>query len=345
MSKKLMAITTLSLLLLVMVGCTTSTIDSGSSITGDEGSGSLVMYLADKPVNDVEKVIVTLSEVRVHKEDGEDEGWQTINNFENEEDGKAEFDLLKLRFTEDLLGNKELPAGTYDKIRLMVAAADSEVTTQNKKMSDSYVVYKDGTTAPIFIPGGVQAGLQIDYPFVIENNGITELVLDADVSKIMHETGSVKIKLRRTAISVAEKANSGDIVGRVVADLDGDGTAAEVITEYDLDGDGEPESVDVLVKAYPEGADETTEPSATTVASTEMDEETGTEAGSFKLRGLEPGNYNIKVSVVDGEGNQVTNPETGEIIYTQQEVPTIETAVDETVQLDSEIIMEENQVQ
>lgn len=273
---KIAIIAILFLVTVTLAGC------GALSGVSDDGSGNLAMYIADKPVNDVAEVNVTLEKVEIHEEET---GWITLTDFDDH-GGERTFDLLKLRFNEELLGQKQIEAGTYNQIRLIVAANEEGQAGSGNYSGKSYVVYKDETkeNEDIFIPSGKQTGLKIDHKFTIENNEIKRLVLDNNVADIMHSAGQSGIILRPTAIEIIDKLISGNVEGNVFADIDG---SNEVITEYD-----------VIVEAL----NEDDEVVKDTVA--------GTEEGKFLLRGLkaekESGeNYTINVYAVDAEQNIV----------------------------------------
>jgi hypothetical protein len=277
----------IAVLMSIMVGCS-------GSLTSDlnsDGTGDLVLSIADKPVNNVAHVYVTLEKVTIHNTDT---GWITINDFSEEANGELKVDLLQLRFDDKLLGQETLPTGRYEQIRLYVAAKENNGGNP-ADLGKSYVVYKDETKENIFIPSGIQSGLKINQDsgwegITIENGSITRLVLDNNVAEIMHETGSGKIILKPTAIDVVNKVVSGNIEGRILADVDADGTVGpdEVITDKD-----------VIVKATQNG--DVIKTTVATIEITEVEQEDGTieekPAGSYLLRGLNEGTYKIKVEV------------------------------------------------
>ncbi len=283
-----------SVIIFALAGC--------DSIGLNSGTGELVMYLADAPVNDVREVNVTLKEVQVCREVDGEEFWETINDFADQ-GGEATFDLLTLRFDEVLLGQATLPAGIYNQIRLIVAAdeEDSNPTTSGK----SYIVYEDDEkTDDIFIPSGQQSGLKITGEFTIEEGSITRLLLDVDVREFLHAAGnSSKIILHPTAIKVINKVVSGNIEGMVFVDMDWDGTV-------DTDGDGLSDEVmtlndyDVVIEAY----DNTDTLVGSTIATNELVD--GREIGSYLIRGLIEGEYTIRAKVMgendDGNLEEVT---------------------------------------
>ncbi|MFO7820024.1 MAG: DUF4382 domain-containing protein, partial [Halanaerobacter sp.] len=108
--KKVLPLIAILALVLAIGGCSGS---DSSSVNDDDlttdGDGFLSLSVADAPVNDVESVFVTFEEVQVCN--AETEEWTVVNDF-SDTGGAKEFDLLKLRFDEALLGEKELPAGT-----------------------------------------------------------------------------------------------------------------------------------------------------------------------------------------------------------------------------------------
>lgn len=274
-----------------------------------DSGGELALFLADKPVNDVAQVLVTIDEVQVKREDTQ---WETINDFSEEENGEKQFDLMDLRFNEELLGQEKLLEGNYNQIRLIVAANENEDGNENpgQNSGKSKVVYTDESgkaDEDIFIPSGTQTGLKINHNFEITEDTITRLVLDADVSKIMHEAGD-KIILRPTAINVIDKVVSGNIKGRVIAE-----DTDEAITESD-----------VVIEAL----DDNDEVVTSTVALAEDESDSEEPAGSFLLRGLKEGTYNIKAYVVDDEGK------IDESNYTETTVENIEVTAEETTEKD-----------
>lgn len=279
MIKKISVFVLVLIFLFALTGC-----DSLPGTSTQDGSGELALNIADKPVNNVDKVLVTIKEVQVVKEDSSVE---TINDFEDEENNEKQFDLMTLRFDKELLGQKRLDAGLYNQIRLIVAAneQDKNPTTMGK----TKVVYKNGEEENIFIPSGTKTGLKINHNFEVREDAITELTLDVEVDKFMHEAGnSGKIILKPTAISIIDEVVSGSILGKVV---DNEGNA---ITDKD-----------VKIEAYDSGNDmATTEPVKSTLATVEPTEKR--DAGSFLIRNLKEGNYDLKAyTIVDENGEMV----------------------------------------
>lgn len=267
--KRYLLLGTLILALILLGGC------SGVNKTG---TGELALFLADTPVNDVAHVWVTLERVDVIREDA---AVETINEFDVA-NGEGKFDLLQLRFDEELLGQKTLPAGTYNQIRLIVAA-DNDNYEYPEKSGMSYIVFTDGREdADIFIPSGKETGLKINHKFVIEDGEIKRLILDNDISKLLKQAGgSGLIILEPTAIKVVDQLISGSVWGRVLNDQN------QVITD-----------VNVYIKAIDPGTGEyVTDVNGEVIQTIASAKPVGeVEAGSFKLRGLMEGTYHIEIS-------------------------------------------------
>ncbi len=295
--KKYIFISFLLIVGLLFTACSSSDLSDGTN-DGTDGTGNFALFLADKPVNNVDKVLVTISEVQIIRSDT---GIETINDF-SDNGGEMQFDLLDLRFNETLLGQQLLPAGVYEQIRLIVAAEEQGNGIDNNSQK-SKVIYKDGTEDTLFIPSGNQTGLKINHEFTIEDGVVTRLILDADVSKIMHSTGNSNnngdIVLRPTAIKVIDKVISGNIEG-IVLDTNGNNIYDSLEENYD-----------VMVEAIQNSE---TKQSTVVIAENYSKDTDGDgivdiekPAGSFFLRGLSKGTYSLRAYIVDADGNEDTN--------------------------------------
>ncbi|MFW6022603.1 MAG: DUF4382 domain-containing protein [Halanaerobiaceae bacterium] len=310
--KKNYLITIIIVTIFVLSACSSNNLN-------DNTSGELIISLSDAPVNDVKEVWVTLEKVQV-KRDGYE--WETIKEFDIA-NNEGQFDLLSLRFDEALLGKDFLPTGHYEQIRLIIAA--DENGNPGPKSGFSRIVYKEEaqkTDDHLFIPSGTQTGLKINHDFIIEEGAITQLLLDVDVSEVMHSAGnSGNIILQPTAIKVIDKIISGNITGQVVADTDDDG-ADEAITDSD-----------VIIQAFDINGDpifDQNDNPIKTIASVEEDSTKETPAGSFLLRGLQEGTYTIKAYIADPETGE---PDTNN--YEISEVNNIEVITEETTEIDT----------
>jgi hypothetical protein len=176
----------------------------------DDGSGygKLVVNVTDDPFNIgfVESATVTITKVEIRKA-GEHDG----NPFIVVSEDTLSFNLLELRngVTSELL-NLEIPAGTYDLIRLYV----DEASLQLKDHPDAFHVK---------VPGGDHTGIKIFiHPSIhIEEGLSSELLLDFDLSRSfvmrgsMHHQSGVTGFIFKPCIRVTDVSTAGRIAGFV----------------------------------------------------------------------------------------------------------------------------------
>ena len=158
----------------------------GSSGTGGSSAGgstgTLAINITDSPFSDAKALLVTFSEVTVHRADpGE---WRTLTFASG---STRTCDLKKLNGATDVLGVGSLPAGKYTQVRLNVSSA---------------AIYFDAPSAgaacapAIAPPAGASASVEIPSGEVKLNNeftvtaGATTMLLDFDGDKSIHQTGS-----------------------------------------------------------------------------------------------------------------------------------------------------------
>ena len=105
-----------SLVLALTAGIVTSSCGSG---TNPSGSGTLRMMLKDGPFSDAKALLVTFSEVDVHKSDTVDDAWIKIV-------GEKTCDLKRLETAQTPLGAQPLDSGHYTQVRLVVRTCFEE---------------------------------------------------------------------------------------------------------------------------------------------------------------------------------------------------------------------------
>jgi len=200
----------------ILVLTTSCTQNDSDGVGGGKGTLSLLLTDAPFPSGLVDHTLVTFDKIEIRStavststvtttEGGNDA--QFIVLYEGE--GK-EFDLLDLQngLTTELL-NMDIPAGSYDFIRMHIA--------------ESKVIMKDGAIFDMKIPSGASSGLKIKITpnLVIESGVESEVLLDFDVSKSFIAQGNIKsphgIKgfLFKPVLRAACQKYSGIITGKV----------------------------------------------------------------------------------------------------------------------------------
>ncbi|RIV42194.1 DUF4382 domain-containing protein [Flagellimonas pelagia] len=209
----------LSLVLLVFVGCSN---DSGNGGNGDT-MGRLTLQLTDAPFpfDMVAEANVTVFKVDARLVDSEDEDVEG----DSEEDGYPFITLMEEEIPVNLLdltngvteelADLDVPAGTYDLIRVYVKGVN--------------VVLTDGRTFDLTVPSGSQTGIKVFFkPALTVAGGLSsDLLLDFDVSRSFVAKGST-IKVDgitgfnfKPVIKVCNLSTAGTLSG-LVTTMDGE---------------------------------------------------------------------------------------------------------------------------
>ncbi|MFC1899914.1 DUF4382 domain-containing protein [Chloroflexota bacterium] len=195
-----------SLVTILVGGCAPST-----------SSGTLNVYVTDAPPRgEVASIMVTLSDVRVHKATAEQEQQQSNDSAQTQEqeqqepqsDGEwitigisesaAEFDLLDIEGIEQFLGSSEVEAGKYTQVRLVVdtiRVAFKDVSGNEGELEEAEVPSKE---------------LKLVHPFDIVEGETTALVIDFDADKMVTVTGAGRIIVKPVVkLTVHKEKSSG----------------------------------------------------------------------------------------------------------------------------------------
>ena len=162
----------------IVVGC-------GGSPSGPSGpSGTLNMMLKDSPFSDAKAVLVTFSEVSVHKDTDAD---FTKVPFDGGATSRT-CDLKKLETAQDVLGVGSLPAGHYTQVRLLVS--DATIYFDNPSTGSACspaIAAPAGAKAALTIPSGE---VKLNREFDVPTGGSTSMLLDFDGDRSINQTGN-----------------------------------------------------------------------------------------------------------------------------------------------------------
>ena len=164
---------------------TITTVACGNTASSpSNGARKLNLMITDSPFSDAKAVLVTFSEVNVHRSDGE--SWERLPFADG--GGRRTCDLKKLETAEDLLGVGGLAAGRYTQIRLMVSEAklffDNAATGPP---CAGVFPAPAGRSADLEIPSGE---VKLNREFELKDSGATTILIDFDGDKSIHQTGN-----------------------------------------------------------------------------------------------------------------------------------------------------------
>jgi uncharacterized surface anchored protein len=262
----------LGILLIVFTGC------SDNDAT-ENGVGRLSIQLTDAPfpLDLISEANVTIYKIEARqKNDTEydssmEEGENMDDDSEDMHNGNAIVVLMEEQISVNLLDltngvtellvDTEIPAGTYDQLRVYAKGI-------NVVMND-----EEGTTYDLKIPSGEQSGIKIKIkPALTIVGGLSaDLLLDFDVSRSFVPRGNIRNMSKfngfifKPVIKVSNMATAGTLAG-VVTDM-ADGTVLE-------------------------GAQITVSQNGEEITSSFTDE-----TGAYMIMGLDPGDYDVFASI------------------------------------------------
>ncbi len=151
-----------------------------------EGDGTIIIYVTDtSPDEEITSIIVTLSEVQVHKSSTEQEIAATSNQTQAQEQeqqsqdeegewitidisGNKTFDLLQIKGIEQFLGERKVEAAKYTQVRLVTDKI--QVKVGNGNLTDAILPSRE---------------LKIVHSFDVIASEITALILDFEAEKMV----------------------------------------------------------------------------------------------------------------------------------------------------------------
>ena len=146
---------------------------------GSAGTGVLAVQLTDSPYGAANAVLVTFSDVSVHRSGG---GWEPL--FDTFAERTCDLKQLENGALDELVGG-ELPAGHYTQLRLeVVAAALYENPADGAGPCDAAAPI--GVAVPVDVPSGT---IRLTRQFSIAEGGVTTVLLDFDGDGSIRQIG------------------------------------------------------------------------------------------------------------------------------------------------------------
>ncbi len=179
------------------------------SSTGS-GEGTLSLGLVDAPGGDYQAVYVTVKEVRVCRVTGScdlDDPEDCECRWETVATPRATYNLLELvNGVMATLGSKEIVAGTYNQMRLLLYEDpdDSLNLFGDPHPYPQYLIDEGGTVHAMKVPSGYQSCIKLVHVFDIAEGLTTELLLDFDVADSVVKAGNSGKYLLKPTIKIID---------------------------------------------------------------------------------------------------------------------------------------------
>lgn len=158
----------------------------GSSSTSPSGTrGALTVMMKDSPFTDARALLVTFSDVSVHRSDQPDAAWTKLP-FAGGATARM-CDLKKLQTAQDVLGTGELATGHYTQVRLTVSTA--ALYFDNPAVGAACapsLAAPAGRSATVDVPSGE---VKLNREFDI-TGATTTMLVDFDGDRSVRETGN-----------------------------------------------------------------------------------------------------------------------------------------------------------
>ena len=158
---------------------------SGSTATpssASSGNGTLAIHLTDSPFSDAKALLVTFTDVSVHRADpGE---WRTLPFASG---SSRTCDLKKLNGATDVLGVGSLPAGKYTQVRLDISSVT--LYFDNPSVGPPCapsIAAPAGKNVSVDVPSGE---VKLNNEFTVTGSATT-MLLDFDGDQSVHQTGN-----------------------------------------------------------------------------------------------------------------------------------------------------------
>lgn len=184
-----------------------TTVALGGFACGSTGepsaSGNLRLMITDSPFSDAKAVLVTFSEVTVHRAESD---WTKLPfaapDATTAAPASRTCDLKKLETAQDLLGVGNLPAGHYTMLRLVVSSATLyfDNPSADGPACAPTIAAPAGRSASVTVPSGE---VKLNRQFELTADAKTILVdFDGDRSIIETGNGSYRMTPVITVVSV-----------------------------------------------------------------------------------------------------------------------------------------------
>ena len=161
----------------------TTAVCGGSPTEPSRNAATLTVQITDSPYSDAEAVLVTFSEVAVHRADDE---WSTLPFADSATTRTC--DLRKLEGAQDVLGAGALSPGHYTQIRLVATSATLYFENASAGPACAPMITPPaGESAQLEIPSD---DVKLNHQFELTANDAMTILLDFDGDRSINATGN-----------------------------------------------------------------------------------------------------------------------------------------------------------
>jgi hypothetical protein len=204
------------LALLQVFGCGGG--NGGGGTSPAAATGTLKLAITDKQSDEYAKVVISIREIRLAptgKENAADDdpGLPVLATFST----PRVIDVMQLQYAQQALGEKVLPSGTYNQIRLVL---ETNPAGQGQDPVN-YVVLKSAPDVkrPLKAPSSQQSGLKLLGTVTVTANTLNVVTIDFDPNTAIVARGNADFTLKPTGIRLvqtsADLTTFGAIAGTV----------------------------------------------------------------------------------------------------------------------------------
>lgn len=166
---------------LALLSAAALAVSCGGSSSGP--SSTLTIRITDSPFTDARAVLVSFSEVSVHKSGGD---WMKLPFADA--GGSRSCDLKKLVGAQDVLGTGALGEGHYTQLRLVVSSATLHWDNPAAGPAcASALAAPAGRSSQVEVPSGE---VRLNREFDVPAGGVITITLDFDGDRSIRETGT-----------------------------------------------------------------------------------------------------------------------------------------------------------
>ncbi len=194
----------------MLAGC-----GGGGGGSGVASSGKLSLGVTDAPIDDADEVVVTFTAVELL--DSNDSVRRRFDFPTPQSVDLLDFQGEAQHFlVGDAADGVDLPAGVYDRVRLIVAdQANASCNAAQANPNPPSYIRIDGIRYPLIVPSGGSSGLKVQGPITIAAGERARYTVDFDLRKSIAERGATGCYNLRPVLRVVDNAEVGTLTGSV----------------------------------------------------------------------------------------------------------------------------------